>query len=322
MRTRSSVLSLVSVFSLLSLGCKEGGCGGSKPESRPAVTASAAVSAPPAPRARTPFVRASGATGALFRAANAVGLDATQSATVAQIATDLRNAEKAAREAGDGGARAELREAQDDLALAVKAGKVDLAKLEPRLDALEKAAGARQEREAEALNRLHAALTPTQRTAAVTVARSVEEKRRARIKAAEIADGGSFGRMRHAQLLRGVDLDAAQAKKVEAIGIKEVSDAGVRDEEKKQFDAILAGFEGTDFDAKKLGAASAKHARQQIEHQAKYLAQLAPILTPEQRERVARNVTRPVDGAGMVGRPHGGLGARDRGDDRDDDDER
>src|SRR4051812_42602385 len=92
------------------LGCKAGGCGGGEASPGPSAVASAASGASAvasasvvAPRVRPIFVRATGVTGALFRAANTLTLRDEQRATLEKIASDVRDSETSARE-GDGGA--------------------------------------------------------------------------------------------------------------------------------------------------------------------------------------------------------------------------
>ena len=319
---------LVAALAAAAIACNGGGCGGGSAASAPAGSsaASAAPSAslassdsgsPARPRSNT-VVRAGGAAGAIFRAANSIELKEEQKATLDEIGADMREAERAARDGGDGGSpRNEAREAQAELAAGVKAGKIEPSKMAPHYAALEKNAKAREEREADALNRLHAALEPAQRAAIVASVRSFEEKRAGWMKLRDKADAGRPGasRLRLERYTRELTLDADQQKKVEAILPKDDKAASAREDAKKEMDVLLAAFEKDAFDAKKLDTGAAKRARAPIEEQAKFLSQLLPILRPEQRERLARTLGRTSE----FGRPHRGPDMGERAHDPHDD---
>lgn len=311
---------LLAALASLPLACKDGGCGGGS-GGAPAATASASAapsgsvatvaSASALPPRRWNAVRASGPAGAIFRGVNTIELKEEQKATLEKIAAEMREADRAARDAGDAGApRSDLREAHAELVAGVKAGKIDPSKMEPHYAALEKAAKARQEREADALNKLHAALEPAQRAAIVTSVRSFEEKRAERMKPRDKPDGGGpdFVKLRIQRYTHDLALDADQQKKLEALIPKDDKAAAARDEMKKQTDALLAAFEKDVFDAKKLDQGAAKRARAPMEEQVKLYGQLVPILKPEQRERLARTLAR----SGERARPHRGMSTSER----------
>jgi hypothetical protein len=326
--SKPGLLLLVAAVASLPLACKDGGCGGgAATASSPSASVVSAPSAPGASaaasgsasahRARPIIVRASNPTGALFRAVNSLELKDDQRATLEKVAADLREAEKAAREGADGGARSEAKEANDELVAGVKAGKIAIAKMESHYAALEKVAKARQDREADALNRLHAALEPSQRTTIAASVRLSETQQAVRMKLSEKPDGGrpNMSRTRLERYTRGIDLDAAQQKKVEAILPKDDRATTLQDEARKYTDAVLVAFEKEGFDAKKLDGGAGKQARAPMEEQVKYFGQLLPILTSEQRERLAKNLgrgsvdlpIRPHRGMGLGGRSHDGL---------------
>jgi Spy/CpxP family protein refolding chaperone len=333
MRTlKPGSLLLLALIATSSLACKEGGCGGggggtATPASSAAdsstgsaATASASVSASALARApRMPAIAAGGATGALFRAVNTIELKGEQKATVEKIGADFREADRAARADTDGGGpRSEMKEAHAELVTEVKAGKIDPSKMTPHYAALEKAAKARQDREADALNRLHAALDPAQRTAVAASVRSFETQRAARMKGHEKPDAGRTNHFRVERYTRELDLDAEQQKKVEAILPKEDRTATLREDMKKHTDAVVAAFEKDGFDAKKLDSGAAKQARAPMEDQVKFFAQLVPILKPEQRERLAKNLAKGSEGHGRM---HRGMGMGDRAHELPDEDE-
>jgi Spy/CpxP family protein refolding chaperone len=320
--TRSpGLLVLLAVIASSSLACKEGGCGGggagapsasaSPSASAPASAAASASGSALTPRGapRPPAVNASGMTGSIFYAVNAVELKDEQKAAIDKIGADFREADRAARVEDGGGPRSEMRDAQAELASGVKAGKIDAAKMEPRYVALEKAAKARQDREADALNRLYATLEPAQRAALVASVRSKEERREARMKGHERPDAGArAARVLVDRFTRELDLDAEQQKKAEAIAPKADKTVALQDDIKKRSDALLAAFEKEGFDARKLDTGAAKLARSPIEEQAIFLGQLLPTLKPEQRERLVKHLTKGGDGHGRL---HRGMGTGD-----------
>jgi Spy/CpxP family protein refolding chaperone len=238
----------------------------------------------------------------------------------------------------DASPRDEMKTFHTDLAAGVKAGKLDQAKIDANLAALEKAAKDRHDIEAAALNDIYAALEPAQRT---EVTRKVRERtearekreteRRAKMAERDKGDGGADGggrgdrsefsaQKRVERLTRDLDLDAEQQKKAQALAKDdpkaETPDAA-RAEAKKRGEALLAAFEKDGFDAKKLEALDTKRARQGAEHEAKLVGGLLPILKPEQREKLAARIEKQAQGGpgGFAGRggpggpggPHGGM---------------
>jgi Spy/CpxP family protein refolding chaperone len=90
---------------------------------------------------------------------------------------------------------------------------------------------------------------------------------------------------------KDLDLDDAQQKKVQAILDKAKDDkATPPDPEatKKKWDSLLSEFEKDTFDAKKLEAFTDKaEGRMMGPMNPKVLAEILPILKPEQREKLA-----------------------------------
>lgn len=212
----------------------------------------------------------------------------------------------------DASPRDEMKDVHEALIAGVKAGKIDQAKLEPLLAQIEKAAKDRQDKEAEVMNGIHAALLPEQRVSVVKDIRAKQAAREERMaRRGGGADGGRAGydasrwqKQRVARMTKELDLDDAQQKKVEAAlppAGKGSPDA--RADAKKRMDEMLAAFEKDDFDAKKLGGPDPKHARAPLEQEAKFIAAILPILKPEQREKLAATMDR--GGKGSHGRRGG-----------------
>jgi Spy/CpxP family protein refolding chaperone len=327
---------------------------------KPAETkADAAVSTPPvassvapASSAPTPAASASGAhhdgerrggghggPGAmLFKAARTLDLKPEQKAKVdaaEKSAHATAGDAGAAGDAGDG-SRDAMQEAakglHTELIAEVKAGKIDNAKLEPHYAAVEKVTAGMQQKEADALTALHAALDPTQRKAVTAAVRAKAEEwedkredmeeRKAEHVGNVVDAGGSdagfaLGGTKRSldRLTRGLELDAEQQKKLDAIATKEDANKANRpdpDEMKKRMESLLVAFEKDAFDAKKLELFDAKKARGPMERETKLLVQLLPILKPEQREKLAAKMEKGPSPHGRRGGPgHRGLGGGD-----------
>jgi Spy/CpxP family protein refolding chaperone len=126
----------------------------------------------------------------------------------------------------------------------------------------------------------------------------------------ELADAGAgeggvtdapWVKHRVARIGGDLGLDDAQKAKVAAIVAKSTLPPRVTDTRKdtmhKHGDAVLTAFEQDDFDAKKVDlSAMGTHAppHEILEHEATLIAQVLPILTPEQREKLASSRLRRV----------------------------
>lgn len=264
---------------------------------------------------------ARGASGMFFRATKDLAdLKDDQKAKI-------EAAEKSIRESG-GEAREALKKAgkdlHADLIAAIKSGKIDAAKLEPKYADIEKAMKAAHEKEADGLNQLHAALTAPQRKAVVEDVKKKHAQMEERMAKREEhnkdkGDGGkpeSRAKKHIERLTADLDLDADQQKKVGAITPPEMAIPD-RAEMKKKSEALLAAFEKDTFDAKKVDAFDAKKARAPMEAETKVVSAIVPILKPEQREKLAAKMDK---GPSPHGRRGGGGGGMDHNKAADDDD--
>ena len=220
-----------------------------------------------------------------------------------------------------------------ELIAEVKAGKIENAKLEPHYAAIEKVSAGMHQKEADALGALHAALDPTQRKAVTAAVRAkaeewedkredMEERKNEHMNNLVDAGGSDAGfalgstKRSLDRLTRGLELDAEQQKKLDAIATKEDANKANRpdpDEMKKRMEALLVAFEKDTFDAKKLELFDAKKARGPMEHETKLLTQLLPILKPEQREKLASKMEKGPNPHGRRGGPGGPGGPGHRG---------
>jgi Spy/CpxP family protein refolding chaperone len=323
LRTYSALFALATIAATVPLAackdCEGGGSSGATPSATTSasaapssnVVASASASSSSGHNRRRGGVRAGGATGALFGAAAGLDLKPEQKTTIDKIGADLHeggggkddNDADGGSGGGSGGggsseARSAMKEAHTELVNGVKAGKIEPAKIEAHHAVIEKAMKARQGKEADALNKLYAALEPAQRTAAVASVRAQEEKRAARMKAHERPDAGArpnFTRMKLERYTKELDLDAEQTKKAQALLPKDDGKGedmtAMREEAKKHQDAVLAAFEKDGFDAKKLMTpVDGKKMRGPMEAEMKFLTAYIAILKPEQREKLAARI--------------------------------
>lgn len=285
------------------------------PKLAPTASASAAPAESAAPERRPRRDRA-GLAGAMYAAAAELELPADKKAALDKLDEGL----------GGGPADPEARKALNAaMTEGVKAGKVELAKLEPSLAELDKAAAARKEAEIKALDALHEELDAAQRKALVESVKKRQAEREARFKdrpepGPDKVKDEERAKRRLERLTGELGLDADQQKKVEPIlakhdmGREGGKAGGAREEMRKRMDALLAAFEKDTFSAAKLDfGADAKHYREMAKKQAEYLNALLAVIKPEQRDKLAATLAdRPGGPRGRgpwgprPGRPMGG----------------
>jgi hypothetical protein len=236
----------------------------------------------------------------LLHAAEGVTLPDDKKASLTKIQESLRE--------GQDGARDERKALHAELVAEVRAGKIDTTKLDPHLAALEKDVQARQDKEADALDKLHALLDAGQRKSAVADVRAKLEAREAKMaKAAAKKEEIAKKRLEH--MTSELGLDDAQQKKVDALLSKDdgKSPADLHADLKKRMDALLTAFEADTFDAKKqeVFTTAANTARTMAGRETAFLAQVLPILQPGQREKLAAKLDNRA--AHLGERPSAGL---------------
>jgi Spy/CpxP family protein refolding chaperone len=269
--------------------------------SAPAASAVPSASASAEPSRHEHGHRGGGPAGMLLHAASEIDLKPAQQATVSSLSNQLHD---------ETGPSSDFTAYHAALIAGVRAGKIDAVKLAPLQAALEKDMAAHHEKEAAALNGLHAVLEASQRKALVAAVRAKQAAYEAHHKTpqAEPLKPGEGAKRRLEHMTKELDLDAAQQKTVEALLAKdEAGKPGTMDahraEMKKQMDALLVAFEGESFDPKKLdlGPAPGKKGNDPLVQRAQFLSVLVPLLKPEQREKLAATLEKP--------RPeHGGNG--------------
>ncbi len=190
-----------------------------------------------------------------------------------------------------------LNDFRADLVSGIRAGKLDEKKLQDDYAAIDQNLLLQQKAQADAIDALHAALDATARGLLVAAARlRLEAMFRAR---PELADAGGLveqARVNH-QLGRvkvELGLDEAQAEKVKPMlaksGVSPAVGEALKARVRAHAEEMLAAFEKDPLDAHALdlspaGGKSPPHAS--LERETKFIGQVLPLLTPEQRERLA-----------------------------------
>jgi Spy/CpxP family protein refolding chaperone len=199
--------------------------------------------------------------------------------------------------------RAADRELATILADGVAAGSVDKAKADKAVDKVVAQAQKVREATGDALSRLHAALTPAQRAELIDKLQAHFEK----WKAAHGQDESEDKEHRSGHLLalvRDLSLTQDEAQKIKTAFRAQMKAGKPQDHEHKEvrdhFKAFETAFKSDKFDPKGASSASAdKHmARFSASRRAAFLEVAAPILTADQRTKLAQMIRPPAEEAG------------------------
>jgi Spy/CpxP family protein refolding chaperone len=298
-------LVLLPLLALAPLACDNASSGGSTPAPSAAATstpqsASAAVTAAPSASAAVEHKRDEHGrrdpTEMLLHAARDLTLTDAEKASIDKIEGTLKTSEQ--------GMGAAFKSAHDDLVGFIKTGKVDNAKVQADDAALEKAMGSHHDDEATAMNSLYAALDPAQRKTLVANIRAKqaahEQKEGEHEHEAWDAGGpADFAKRKVDHLTKELSLDATQQKQL-TTALAKLAPPSPKDMEahkadmKKHMDALLTGFEGDGFDAKKIDTGmKPAMVHEMVDHQVALLAQLLPILKQDQRDTLAADWQKP-----------------------------
>jgi Spy/CpxP family protein refolding chaperone len=283
MNVQRSLWLALPIALLFPVGCNDATGAGQSAE---AVAAAPAAQETPAAREGRHHGRHhhQGPARMLFHAARSLDLTDAQRSTIDQLSQQLRG-----NRGGDqGAARAALVEG-------VRAGNVDVTRVESLQATGGQARQAHQARESAALNGLWAALQPAQRLALVSQVREKQAERAER-RAGHQHAAGDWQKQKLAHLTTQLDLDAAQQVTVEGLLAKgeRPSPAAMqakREEAQKRNDALLTAFASDSFDAAKLAPSASPEGRMGFaQHRAEFLAQLVPVLRADQREKLASSM--------------------------------
>ncbi len=319
MNRRRCALWLVSSIAVLACACNNG----ENKEGQPTPAVSVSAAPPPAPSSPAPSATVAdkargergpghgGVDSVLFRAARDLQLTDAQKAKVDALQSGLHDRDTDPRDA--------MKAFAGDLAAQVRGGKIDASKLQPDEAALDTAMKGMLDKQATALAGLHDVLDAAQRKA---LADAVHAKAASREAEAKMQDAGAVAGERIARKLErmtnDLGLDASQQKQVGALLAKQPGMAAMRDEIKKQVDAVLTAFQADSFDATKALQATIKAPHEAMDRQIAFTGQLLSVLHPEQLEKLATTTARPpgrgADDDDDHGRAGGGGGGGGGGD--------
>lgn len=273
---------LVSVLALA--GCTHGASSGSSDAATDAKAGDGGAAAIVRPPLR-PF-RHGGIAGMAFNAAHEAQLTDDQQKALEEMQTKLA--------APDPTQRTVFTDYQAHLNAGTKAGKFDEAQLKADYAAIDAVRRGEEERDAAALNELHALLTPEQRTVVVNAVKAKEAQFDLQ-KPPPMPDGGVDDRVRATlnRMTTDLGLDASQQKRVSDLLVKDERQAAGsfparKEEQKKRVEDFVAAFEQADYDASKTenpDAGPSPH--EQMDKEVHFLTSLIAILKPDQREKLA-----------------------------------
>jgi Spy/CpxP family protein refolding chaperone len=246
------------------------------------VSTEAAVATPEGATTRAPVAQST--HGPLKLAGDALGdvpLTATQRASIEKLATDT--------EASHAGAHAARRDLVLAVAAQMQAGQIDRSALQPKIDAVVAALQAVQPVDRAAFERLHAILSPDQRTAFVDAFES------------RVAGRVGEGRGKHPLAQWAVDLGLSEEQKAQ---IKDAMkqrweasghDGGVRDgiaDAKARGEKLMSAFKQDRFVIDEVAPANdvALKVRTVSEHMLRLAEATLPVFTPQQRALAAQKL--------------------------------
>jgi Spy/CpxP family protein refolding chaperone len=212
-------------------------------------------------------------------------LTAEQRTTVEKIRADLVAKMEPARAAG--------KDLANVLADGVAAGAVNRAKADASIDKLSAQVAKLHDAVADSLNQLHAALTAPQRADLVDKVQAHWERWKDALGQDEKDDPQH--RSGHLlSLVKSLNLTPEEAQKIKA-SFKDLNKAKPQEHQHKEvvdhLKAFATAFKADKFDAKKLTTANAANvslAKWGATRRARFLEAAAPILTPDQRTKLAQ----------------------------------
>lgn len=276
-------------------GCEHHGIG-TEPSESSTVSPSAAVSGSPsaspsgAPR-RLPLLRRQGFAGLAFNSAGELALSDDQAATLKKLEQGFETLDRDVRSARE--------QLETDLTESIRSGKFDDAKLKDDDATIDRAALAAQGQEVGALDGLYAALDPDERSDLVAALRARAAAFQSHRSSPPDSGAGGAMTQRNKQTLermtQDLTLDAKQQRKVADLLAKEEGAPGAgssesRDEMLGRLDSFLTAFDKPGFDAQMVDLRDSRPNAAQ--GGAAFLKKVVPILTPEQRQKLAASRTR------------------------------
>jgi hypothetical protein len=272
---------------ILVVGCARVHEGEPLGEAASATTASASpATATVVERARTVRPRhRRGLAGMMFHAVHDLPLSPAEDVAI----DDLEDHFLGTDDGGDGG----LGGFEADVVAGIRAGKIDAMRMRADYAGIDRLAKTRREREAAALGALHDTLDGGVRESLVVLVRARRAAHALRPPDSPDEGAADWTERRLDRLTDDLGLDAAQRLRVAALLAKSqlptAATVEAREgEAKERADAFLAAFAKEAFDASVLDLPEpGKSPHEWIEHEVRFLSSLLPVLTPDQRDKLA-----------------------------------
>jgi Spy/CpxP family protein refolding chaperone len=279
-----------AAVALFALGNAAVGCGGESASGPPPATGAQASTAEDetaaAELAEHHRHHHGGLTKFIVMAVDTLGVPPEQKAQIEKIQADLK------------AHRAPLRDAEHALmallADGIAAGNFDAAKVEAAVAQVESAAAAVHVASTDALNQLHAALTPVERAALIDKVQAHWQVWQQANAEEQAAAGQKQGHLAH--LAEELGLTADQVEKIRT-SLHAASGDSPHRLASKEFDAEMnafaSAFTADTFDAKSLATgqtASAHLASAGVARMTRFYEAVTPVLTPEQRTKLAEHL--------------------------------
>jgi len=284
-------ITIFVTFAAMSAAMAFGGCGGSSTGSAPALAPTSTQADDEAAADVVEHHRHhhhGGVTMFIVMSLDTLGVDPAQRVAVEKIQADLRAKMEPARMAEQN--------VLTILADGIAAGTIDTAKVDAAIAQVTGATGGLHDATTDALNQLHAVLTPEQRAALVDKVQAHWAIWR-HANGEEATPGGSPGGGEHLGMLaKELGLSSDQIEKVRANMSAAVAGSRVRPDPQAveaHMQAFAAAFKGDAFDAKSLttaSAASSHLASWGATRMAHFFESLNPVLTPDQRARLSQKL--------------------------------
>jgi hypothetical protein len=238
------------------------------------------------------LARRAGVAGLLLRSALELdGVTDAQKDAIAKLAAPLDTDD----------VRGAYQSFRGDLLAGIKAGAIDKTKAQADDAAVDKAVAAQQQKQADAINGLHAALDGATRKAltAALRAKQVAHEERPPVGLPD-AGAADWQKRRVDRLTRELGLDDGQQKQVTALVAKSelVTPTMMwarREDLRKRTDAMFTGFEQDTFDAKKfdLTMTPGKKPHEALDRQVSFYGGLLGVLKPEQTAKLGARMDHP-----------------------------
>jgi hypothetical protein len=216
-----------------------------------------------------------------FLATKDLGLDADTQAKIEALKENLRDRDTAPRDA--------LKTFRMDVASGVRAGKIDATKMKFDEADIDKSMGIMRDKQAKALDGLHAVLDASKRQA---LADAMRTRWMAHDAVGESGATADWAKQRTDRMTADLGLDATQQAQVAALVAKQDSAGALKaihDTTRTQMDRLVKAFVSDTFDATKAlpDALGTKTPHDAADRRIALVSGILAILHPDQREKLA-----------------------------------